>query len=932
MIMVLEMWPCEVPSWGNVGTHRLGDRPIDSQSVKTVHYIMASLPTSSDNGGAGRRRRRRASNVAGSAPSVVRGARSEPNSASTQPSTFRVATWNVGTLKGRGSEVVETLSRRRVDLCGVQEHRWAGDLGANQVRWIEGGASRYKFYWCGNPQGGTGILLSESWVEKVHEILRISDRIILMKLIIGKAVFSFLSVYAPQVGLSEAEKERFYDCLQSTVAKIPASEILIPVGDWNGHVGAAAGAYLDAHGNHGYGSRNVEGERILEFAIANELRVGNTWFQKRDSHLITYSSGGHNTQLDYILYRKNFGYAVRNVKVIPNDGCVTQHHMVVCDFTVRIPPVKKRKFTPRIRSWKLKDPAVASQFHEVFGEKVTAARSAAGPDVKSVEGLWSQLKVPLLDAATEVCGLSKNHAWRPETWWWNERVEDAINEKRVRFRAYNVLRKQGKIAEANAAKSEYNDAKRVAKRVVWAAKSEAEKEKFADIGPDGDGIFRLCKQLDHENQDVVGEKCVRNDAGELSLSNEEKMKAWVEHYVRLLNVEFEWPSDSLPEVAPVAGPPPGVSKELVRKALSRMKSGKAAGPSGVLAEMLKAAGEEGIELTRDLVEEVFSTGVIPKDWEESIILSLYKGKGEALDRGNYRGLKLTDQAMKLLERVLDFQIRQMVNIDEMQYGFVPGRGTTDAIFIVRQLQEKYLAAKKPLYFAFVDLEKAFDRVPRSVLWWALRSVGVEEWAVRVVQGMYANARSRVRVNGQLSEEFGVGVGVHQGSVLSPLLFILVLEALSREFRTGVPWELLYADDLVIIADSLEECISKLKVWKTGMESKGLRVNMKKTKFMVSGLGLDVLKDSGKHPCAVCRSGVGDNSIQCSQCRFWVHKKCSGISGRIVADADYVCTRCRGMARPIDGRPVTQVEVDGAMLDVEADFIYRGDDLDAGDGC
>ena len=86
-----------------------------------------------------------------------------------------------------------------------------------------------------------------------------------------------------------------------------------------------------------------------------------------------------------------------------------------------------------------------------------------------------------------------------------------------------------------------------------------------------------------------------------------------------------------------------------------------------------------------------------------------------------------------------------------------------------------------------------------MLWWALRSLGVEEWAVRVIQGMYVNARSRVRVNGQYSEEFGVGVGVHQGSVLSPLLFILVLEALSHEFRTGVPWELLYADDLVVIA-------------------------------------------------------------------------------------------------------------------------------------
>ena len=81
--------------------------------------------------------------------------------------------------------------------------------------------------------------------------------------------------------------------------------------------------------------------------------------------------------------------------------------MLVCDFTVRIPPVKKCKFTPRIRSWKLKDPAVASQFHDVFGEKGTAARSAARPDVKSVESMWSRLKVPLLDVATEVCGLSK---------------------------------------------------------------------------------------------------------------------------------------------------------------------------------------------------------------------------------------------------------------------------------------------------------------------------------------------------------------------------------------------------------------------------------------------------------------------------------------------------------------------------------------------
>ena len=99
--------------------------------------------------------------------------------------------------------------------------------------------------------------------------------------------------------------------------------------------------------------------------------------------------------------------------------------------------------------------------------------------------------------------------------------------------------------------------------------------------------------------------------------------------------------------------------------------------------------------------------------------------------------------------------------------------------------------------------------------------------MQLVQGMYANARSRVRVGEGFSKEFEVKVGVHQGSVLSPLLFIIVLEALSREFRAGVPWEDLYADDLVIIADSLEECVRRLLIWKEAME-KGLRVNAGKT--------------------------------------------------------------------------------------------------------
>ena len=179
-----------------------------------------------------------------------------------------------------------------------------------------------------------------------------------------------------------------------------------------------------------------------------------------------------------------------------------------------------------------------------------------------------------------------------------------------------------------------------------------------------------------------------------------------------------------------------------------------------------------------------------------------------------------------------------------------------------------MTAIKPLYMAFVDLEKAFDRVPRDVIWWAMRKLGIDKWLVRLVQ--YTDVRSRVRVGNGYSKEFGVAVGVHQGSVLSPLLFIIVLEALSREFRTGCPWELLYADDLMISAESMEELLVKLKTWITEMEKKGLRVNMGKTKIMVSGMDLDLLKKSGKDPCGACQKGEGSNAIFCGGCLCWIH--------------------------------------------------------------
>ena len=147
--------------------------------------------------------------------------------------------------------------------------------------------------------------------------------------------------------------------------------------------------------------------------------------------------------------------------------------------------------------------------------------------------------------------------------------------------------------------------------------------------------------------------------------------------------------------------------------------------------------------------------------ETFLIVSLFKGKGDTLDRNNYCGLKLTDHVLKVIETVVENIISEKVNIDEIQFGFCFGRITTHVIFILRALQEKYLARHRKLYMAFLNLEKASERVPQKVLWWTLRIADVPEWLVKVVQPMYVGARSRTRVNNSFSEEFEVNIGVHQ---------------------------------------------------------------------------------------------------------------------------------------------------------------------------
>ena len=199
---------------------------------------------------------------------------------------------------------------------------------------------------------------------------------------------------------------------------------------------------------------------------------------------------------------------------------------------------------------------------------------------------------------------------------------------------------------------------------------------------------------------------------------------------------------------PKEGPAPWLEKDAIYTALNKMKDGKAAGVSGIVAELLKASGEAGLELFSKLFNNIIKEEKVPSDWEMSIIINCFKWEGDAVEHGNFRGLRLLDHLMKVFERVIEKYIREAVNIDDMQFRFMPGKGTMDAIFITCMMPERFLAKKKDLYFTFVDLEKAFDRVPRQVVTWALRKVGLEEW---IIQAMYENAKSTVNINGTIGQ-------------------------------------------------------------------------------------------------------------------------------------------------------------------------------------
>jgi Reverse transcriptase (RNA-dependent DNA polymerase) len=156
--------------------------------------------------------------------------------------------------------------------------------------------------------------------------------------------------------------------------------------------------------------------------------------------------------------------------------------------------------------------------------------------------------------------------------------------------------------------------------------------------------------------------------------------------------------------------------------------------------------------------------------------------------------------MKLWERVIEHRLRKLTTVSKNQFGFMPGRSTMEAIFLIRQFMERH-REQKDLHMIFIDLKKACDKVPKNIMWWALEKKRVLTKYVTLIKDMYINIVTYVRACDGESNAFLIKIRLHQGSALSLYIFTLVMDEITKDIQGYIPWRMFFADDVVLIDES-----------------------------------------------------------------------------------------------------------------------------------
>ena len=288
------------------------------------------------------------------------------------------------------------------------------------------------------------------------------------------------------------------------------------------------------------------------------------------------------------------------------------------------------------------------------------------------------------------------------------------------------------------------------------------------------------------SQDLTTEKedkstTIQDKSGKCLTEENEILNRWAEYCSDLYNYETDGDPIVLdcPQIPDEEHHP--ILREEVEAAVKAMKMGKSAGVDNIPAELVQAGGEAMINILTTICIKIWKTGEWPTTWAQSLVITLPK-KGNLQLCQNYRTTSLISHPSKAMLKIILNRLQPQAEeiIAEEQAGFRAGRSTTEQIFNLRILCEKYLPHQQNLYHVFIDFKKAFDRVWHEALWATMRKYNINASIIRAIENLYDNAQSAVLFNGSTGEWFRTTVGVRKGCLLSPTLFNIFLERIMCE--------------------------------------------------------------------------------------------------------------------------------------------------------
>ncbi|KAK3571838.1 hypothetical protein QTP86_020466 [Hemibagrus guttatus] len=308
--------------------------------------------------------------------------------------------------------------------------------------------------------------------------------------------------------------------------------------------------------------------------------------RKREEHRVTYKSGGRSSQVDYILCRRGNLKEISDCKVVVGESVARQHRMVVCRMTLMVCKTKRSKIEieKKTKWWKLKKEECCEEFRQKL-------RQALGGQVVLPDD-WETTAEVIRETGRKVLGVSSGRRKEDkETWWWNEEVQDSVQRKRLAKKKWDMDR-----TEEN--RQEYKELQRRVKREVSKAKQKAYDELYTrlDTREGQKDLYRLARQRDRDGKDVQQVRVIKDRDGRVLTSEESVQRRWKEYFEELMNEENER-EKRVEGVNSVEQKVDKIRKDEVRKALKRMKSGKAVGPDDIQVEVWKCLGEAAVELT-----------------------------------------------------------------------------------------------------------------------------------------------------------------------------------------------------------------------------------------------------------------------------------------------------------------------------------------------